>query len=199
MFRDGETGDEYQIALRLSNKLVYTYCPRDPVPFDERAEPLSRVFYQEVPAETTRQDAQLPRFVIPLGPLAIRTKFRVPDPRGPDSPSTELTDYQVVLDAENEAMPLWLLCSRRTLKERHQAYGGRNRQLPIFKGLMEYEEYGYDASCMLDSVHRLGNLLIYEESCDLIRRTRAVVDPVSRYATVEKMEELVGGPVPHTV
>ncbi|KAG6355473.1 hypothetical protein INS49_003435 [Diaporthe citri] len=175
LFTDDETGDEYQIALRLSDKFIYTDCPRDPVPFNERAEPLSRVFYQEVPAETTQQHAELPRFIIPLGPLAVRTKFRVPDPESSDSPPTDLTDYQVVLDAENEAMPLWLLCSRRTLKEHHQAYGGRNRQLPIFKGLMEHEEYGYDAACMLDSVQRLRDCLSYEESCDMVRRTRAVV------------------------
>lgn len=64
---------------------------------------------------------------------------------------------------------------------------------------MEFEECGYDAACMLNSVHRLGDRLGYEESCDMVRRTRAVVDPVSRHATVEKMEELIGGPVPNDV
>ncbi|KAK7702200.1 hypothetical protein SLS64_009778 [Diaporthe eres] len=196
LFKDQDTGDEYQIAMYLYNRLVYTDCPRDSIPFNERARPLAKVVYQETPSEITQQDAELPRFVIPLGPLAIRTEHRIPDPPSEFGPPTELTDYQVVLDAEDEAMPLWILCSRRTLRERHQVYGGRNRQLPIFKGLMEYEEYGYDAACMLDSVHRLRDRLSYEESCDMVRRTRAVVDPVSRYATVEKMEELIGGPVP---
>ncbi|KAI7782161.1 hypothetical protein LA080_013837 [Diaporthe eres] len=165
LFQDQDTGDEYQIAMYLYNRL----------------------------------GAELPRFVIPLGPLAIRTEHRIPDPPSEFGPPTELTDYQVVINAENEAMPLWILCSRRTLKERHQAYGGRNRQLPIFKGLMEHGQYGYDAACILDSVHRLRDRLSYEESCDIVRRTRAVVDPVTRHATVEKMEELIGGPVPENL
>lgn len=196
LFEDPDNGDQYQIAIHLLNRLVYTDCPRDPIPFNERAKPLSKVIYQETPSETTQQDAELPRFVIPLGPLAVRTEHRIPNPPSAFGPPTELTDYQVVLDAEKEAMPLWILCSRRTLKERHQAYGGRNRQLPIFKGLMEHGEYGYDAACILDSVHRLRDRLSYEETCDMVRRTRAVVDPVRRHATVEKMEELIGGPVP---
>lgn len=195
LFRDEKTGEDYQIDLNLEDKLIYIKCPKDTVPFDERAKPLVQVSYQEASSETTKKDPKLPRFVIPLGPLAVRTKSRVPNPLSCSHPPTELTDYQVVIDAENEAMPLWILCSRRTLRERHQAFAGRNPQLPIFKGLMQYEQFGYDAACLLDSVHRLGDSLSYEEACDMIRRTRAVVDPVSRHATAEKMEELSGGPV----
>ena len=198
LFRDEETGDDYQIALHLDTEeyLIYASCPReDPVPFDERAKPLIKVIYQESSAETTPRYPGLPRFVIPLGPLAVRTRSRYTNPVA--FPVTELTDYQVVIDAENEAMPLWLLCSRRTLKERHQAVADCNakKQLPIFKGLMQFEKFGYDAACLLDSVHRLGGSLSYEETCDMIRRTRAVVDPVWRDATMEKMEELIGGQV----
>lgn len=179
--------------------MIYVRCPRDLVPFDERAKPLVKVIYQEASSQTTPRDPELPRFVIPLGLLAVRTKSRVPDPGSCSDPPTEMTDYQVVIDAEKEAMPLWLLCSRRTLRERRQAFAGRDPQLPIFKGLMQYEELGYDAAYMLELVHRLGDSLSYEETCDMIRRTRAVVDPVSRHATVEKMEELIGGPVPDNV
>ena len=88
-------------------------------------------------------------------------------------------------------MSVWLLCSRSTLKEHRQALTGRNPQLPIFKGSMHCEEFGYDAACMLDLVHRLGDRLNYEGTCDMVRRTRAVVDPVSRHATVEKIEVLI--------
>ncbi|KAK2615949.1 hypothetical protein N8I77_002670 [Diaporthe amygdali] len=200
LFRDDDTGDEYQLPLYLSDNLVYTVCPRDPIPFNERARPLVHVMYQgSISEEPIQQDAELPRFVIPLGPLAVRTEFRHTNTPSSLGPPTELTDYQVVLDAESEAMPLWILCSRRTLKERHQAFCGRNRQLPIFKGLMEYGEYGYDAACILKSVHQLGSQTSYEETCDMIRRTRAVVDPVSRNASLEKMEELIGGPIPNNV
>jgi hypothetical protein len=199
LFRDEKTDEDYQIALHLEDHLIYVMCPRDMTPFDERAEPLIKVIYQEASSETTPRDPQLPRFVIPLGPLAVRTKSFVPNPASCSNPPTELTDYQVVIDAEKEAMPLWLLCSRRTLKERHQEFGDRNPQLPIFNGLMQYEEFGYDTACMLDSVHRLGDQLSYDETCDMIRRTREVVDPVRNHATVEKMEELIGGPVPDNV
>lgn len=196
LFRDEETSDEYQIVVNLSDNLIYVSCPMDRVPFHERARPLSMVVYQEESSESTQGDFELPRFVIPLGPLAVRSNFRATDSEKSSNPRTEWTDYQVVVDAEKEDMPLWLLCSRRTLKERHQGFAGRNPQLPIFKGLMQYEELGYDAACMVDSVHRLGSRLDFDETCDMVRRTRAVVDPVRRYATVEKMEELIGGPVP---
>lgn len=200
LFRDEGTGDEYQIPLYLSDSLIYTVCPRDSIPFNERARPLVHVIYRgSTSEENVQQDAELPRFVIPLGPLAVRTESRHTNTPSSLGPPTELTDYQVVLDAESEAMPLWILCSRRTLKERHQAFCGRNRQLPIFEGLMEYGEYGCDAACILKSVHQLGSQKSYEETCDLVRRTRAVVDPVSRNASLEKMEELIGGPVPDNV
>ncbi|KAG8160688.1 hypothetical protein KVR01_008952 [Diaporthe batatas] len=198
LFRDEDTGDEYQILVNLSDDLIYVSCPLDIVPFNERARPLSVVIYQGEPSEGTQGDPELPRFVIPLGPLAVRSQFRFADSQKPSNPRTELTDYQVVIDAEDDSMPVWLLCSRRTLIERHKGFNGRNPQLPIFKGLMQYEEIGYDAACMLSSVHRLGDRLSFEETCDMVRRTRANVDPVKRHATVEKMEELIGVPVPES-
>lgn len=69
--------------------------------------------------------------------------------------------------------------------------------LPIFGGLMQFEEYGYDAARILDSVHQLGGegRLSYRDACELVERTRALVDPVTSNATMEKLEELVGGPV----
>lgn len=137
--------------------------------------------------------------MIPLGPLAVRSSSRAPDSQSSSDPQTERTDYQVVIDAENEAMPLWLLCSRRTLRERYQGFAGRNPQLPVFEGLMQCEEFGYDAACILGSVHRLEEQLSYEEACEMVRRTRAVVDPIRRYTTEEKMEELIGDPVPDNI
>lgn len=90
-------------------------------------------------------------------------------PKGNSSgPPLEYTNYHVILDAESEAMPLWILSSRRVLQERDNAYGGRNPNLPIFGDLMHLEgTLGYDAACILDSVHRLGpdGRPSYHEAC----------------------------------
>lgn len=52
LFRDEETGNEYQIAVNLLNNLIYISCLMDGVTFNEQAEPLSRVIYQEEPSKT---------------------------------------------------------------------------------------------------------------------------------------------------
>lgn len=213
LFHDDETGDDYQIALhlpaggfpdQLDHQLVYAFCPKDPQPFDDQVKPLVKILYHAPLSEKKlQQGVELPRYAIPLGTLTVRGTFRrrqaniVTDLR----PNTEWTDYQVVLDAEREAMPLWILCSRRTLRDRRQAWNGTNINLPVFGGLMQFEEDGYDAACILDSVHRLGgeDRLNYRDACELVGSTRSLVDPVRSNATMEKFEALVGGSVPNTM
>lgn len=209
MFHDEETGDDYQIALHLSaggfydqmHKLVYAFCPKDPEPLNPQVRPLIQILYHASPPEKNiQQGVEFPRFAIPLGTLTVRSTFRrreaeiITDLR----PDTEWTDYQVLLDAEREAMPLWILCSRRTLRERRQALLEDN--LPVFGGFMQFEEYGYDAAWILDSVHRLRgeHRLNYRNARELVERTRSLFDPVRSNAAMEKLEELVGGPVPDT-
>lgn len=95
-------------------------------------------------------------------------------------------------------MPLWLLCSRRQLQERVWE-GWFPPQLPIFKGLIKNEDYGYDVACILDSVHRLGaqgpDQPNFESACELVRKTHSVLDPAALRASKTKMEELMGEPV----
>lgn len=190
---------------RLWPGLVELTCPQDPVPFEELllVKPLRQVVYQIPPSEEAvqQQSNALPAFGIVLGMLTVRTNFRLPKDYPEDlkpyrCPSTEFTDYQVVLDVESEAMPLWIMCSRRTLQERHDRWSGRKPNLPIFRGLMGFEKLGYDAACILDSVHRLADPPSFQEACDLVQRMRAVVDPGLRDARLAKMEELIGGYVP---
>lgn len=52
---------------------------------------------------------------------------------------------------------------------------------------------GYDAARTLASVHRLGSneRPSYRQACELVPRSRALVDPVSSDASVANMEELV--------
>lgn len=209
LFHDEETGDDYQIALHLSatgfweqmHQLVYAFCPKEPVPFNAEVRPLVKILYHASPPEMKiQQGVELPRFGIPLGTLTVRGTFRRREAKIMTDldPNTEWTDYQVILDPEREAMPLWIMCSRRVFRERRQVVLPNN--LPVFRGLMQFEEYGYDAACILDSVHRLGreNRLNYRDACELVERTRSLVDPVRSDATMEKLEEIVGGPVPNT-
>lgn len=64
---------------------------------------------------------------------------------------------------------------------------------------MQFERYGYDAARILDSVHKLGpgERPSYQEACELVRRTRAVVDPLVTEAPSSKMEELIQGSAPN--
>lgn len=196
LFVDEETGAEYQILMHLKDELAEITCPKISAPFETRAPPLRRIRYRllQPDDETIQSSPPLPRFIVPLGTLAVRNAIRHPELYNPTNPTTELTDYQVVLDAESEAMPLWILSSRRFLQERYERFGKSNLQLPIFKGLMQDEEYGYDAACILESVHRLGDRPTLQEACDMVLKTRAVVDPGSMCASIEKMEEIIGGP-----
>lgn len=213
LFQDDhlDTGGEYQIDLHLGRRkpgLVQTKCPQDPVSYDESqlSKPLIRVTYQLPPPEeatpASYQGIPFPRFGIQLGTLTVRTNFHRAEKLRATldrPPGTEYTDFQVILDAEHEAMPIWIMCSRQTLRERRSQFGRGWPNLPIFKGLMGGDgdgEFGYDAACILDSVHRLGERPSFEEACDLVQRTRAVVDPGIRWAPLAKLEEITGGAVP---
>lgn len=200
-------GDEYQIKLHLGNFLTGVRCPAadgddDEVQWIDSADPLVRIRYRLPRPEGAPPPSEppLPRFGIPLGNLAVRTRSRYPAHWLGEEPLTERTDYGVMLDPESDAMPLWLLCSRRRLQERVEENGCDVPQLPIFEGLMQNEDYGYDAACILDSVHRIGmegpDRPTFEEACELVRKTRAVVDPGSLYASKAMLEEIVGEALP---
>lgn len=204
LFAGDDDGDEYQLRLHLRDFLAGVRCPAaaPAVQRVDSADPLVQIRYRLPPPPPTTPDPPvLPRFGIPLGTLAVRTKARYPEHWLSDEPLTERTDYGVMLDPESEAMPLWLLCSRRQLRDRDEENGWHVPQLPIFKGLMKKsDDYGYDAACILDSVHRIGaqgpDRPTFEETCELVRRTRAVVDPGSMYASKKMLEEIVGEPLP---
>lgn len=76
-----------------------------------------------------------------------------------------------------------------------------NPTVPIFQGLMRNGDYGYDAACILDSIHRLGvqgpEQPTLQEACRLVRKTLTVVDPGSMSVSQRKMEALSGGRLPN--
>lgn len=79
----------------------------------ENVDPLMQVRYQILLPDEMAPDPSLPRFVIPLGFLTIRTSRRYPDLFATEEPVTERIDYTIMLDVEGEATSLWLFCSRR--------------------------------------------------------------------------------------
>ncbi len=115
---------------------------------------------------------------------------------------TEDTDYFVVVDVDHEDMPLWLLAPRPQLQKRldNKFYPGRPiLPLPIFDGLFSKEgDCGYDCACILSSLHRIGSrppepdAPSFQEACELIRRTRAVVDPAALVLPKERERDYTG-------
>ncbi|ROW06902.1 hypothetical protein VMCG_04170 [Cytospora schulzeri] len=200
LYKDEDTGDEYQICLDFGDfrdGLENISCPERQQLGGPR-HPLREIRYRIPPPEQSSQpNTPPPRFVIPLGPLAIRTVSHHRHYKYVERPPTEETDYQVMLDAGSENMPLWIFCSRRMLRERYETYGESNLQLPIFNGAMKSEDCEYDTACILESVHQLGGRPRLEEACEMVRKTRAVLDPGSMRAPVAKLEELIGGPLPN--
>jgi len=207
---DGPGGDEYQIALTTAGgcPLPLVYCPArlgsimngDGSWFrlqGRAAEPYSN---KTVPPLT------FPTIFKPLGCLAIRTKAR-PDWFGPE-PVTETTDYRVVVDLCSDEMPLWIVASRYQLHTRAEGTGVQAHVpcLPIFDGLLSTDDGGYDIACIVPSLRLLHGRILdevqsptFEQVCDLVRQTRANVDPVAIMPHADEIKglfkETVSSPV----
>ncbi|KAK3939323.1 hypothetical protein QBC46DRAFT_150676 [Diplogelasinospora grovesii] len=116
----------------------------------------------------------LPELFVVLGTLCVSTTAR----DGPKKPAVaERTDYCVVLDitsrggdegGDEDAMPVWIIASRRRLQARDGGFDDGimtlGPPLPIFNSLTRvgdmYDEKAdawddYDAACILSDVHRL--------------------------------------------
>lgn len=217
LFRDKDTGDEYQLRLHFSSGLAHIWCPAVNPQLNlplQKEHPLLLVRYrlpQPEPKETptgiengeisSQPPLLLPHFLRPLGVLAIRSTGRYPDFYLGPEPLTEITDYYVMLDVGSESLSVWILCSRRRLRDRaHEEQGCVTPICPIFKGQMLEKEdpensdgYGYDAACILDSVRRLGTC-DFQEACELVGQTRAIADPGRVLGLVldSKWKEIIG-------
>jgi hypothetical protein len=140
------------------------------------------------------------RLFIQIGRLEVRTKFRDDDDPGDDSAewTTEMTDFEVMLEAESDEMPVWIFAGQLQLQERifgTDITGPDEPCLPIFDGLMIDNDHVYDTACILPSIHRLGtsatdaNAVTYEEACELVRKTRTVMDPLRIRISEKALEE----------
>ncbi|KAJ0114240.1 hypothetical protein J7T55_010627 [Diaporthe amygdali] len=210
LFKDATTGDEYSLHLHpgLLRGLDRIYCrdnlaprPDNPTPWMNVADPLYEVRYRKTtPDEPNRETRpSLPNFIIILGSLAVRTSVRevwdslvAPGEIVP----TETTDYLVAIDAGHKDIPVWLLVSRSNLRDRAEFNGKNHPQLPVFKGLLKDDSYGYDTACILHSIRDIAGPTEFEEVCELVRKTRAVTDPGILNIEVEKMAELSGTTLP---
>lgn len=211
LFKDEASGDEYQIHLNLGllTGLTRINCPKNMVPSPEnpepwkyRADPLYQVRYRLQTDDlhgSRRETAPIPKFIIPLGKLAVRTSLREPWQTlstKDEPPPTELTDYLVVIDAGHEDLPVWILVSQSILRDRMEHEGRDYPQLPIFRGAMRDVQYGYDTACVFRSVRDLGGQGLgqrgFDEACKLVDSTRCKVDPGFMHVGEDKMAELSG-------
>ncbi|KAK2601397.1 hypothetical protein N8I77_010851 [Diaporthe amygdali] len=208
LFKDDGTGDEYQLHLQpgLLAGLAKINCPKDMVPSPEdqnpwqhRADPLYQVRYR-LPSDgaARREPASIPKFIIPLGKLAVRTSLREQWQTlctKQEPPPTEITDYLVVIDAGHEDLPVWILVSQSILKDRMEHEGKDYPQLPIFNNALRNEEYGFDTACIFRSIRDLAQP-DFSEACKLVGNTRSVADPRIMYVGEKRMAELSGMELP---
>lgn len=209
LFKD-KNGWEYQIGLSLGQmNLPSIYCPHV-LATNSVAAPLFELKARMQAPETARATEQapaLPRFAVQLGGLGIRNGARYPQSFTVPTTITEGTDYSVVVDVESKDLPLWILAPRSQQQLRVSGpYTSRShpkRPLPIFNGLLENDDVGYDCACILPSVRLLGNRPpsadgpSFDEACELIRKTRATIDPAGLRYPMDKVKEFNGGmPVP---
>lgn len=186
LFKDKD-GDEYQIHLGSPTSLPEAICTR----FGDAPQPSAKFLFhlkgcKPFPPSEDEQTRAIPKSIIHLGSLDVSTTSRYPDYIRIEDRVTERTDYDVVVDIEKEGMPLWLVTSRRRLDQRAEGVGYMEPipPLPIFDGLMGDLESSYDAACILPSIQRLGTReqglqeSDFQLACDLVRKTRAIIDPV---------------------
>lgn len=210
LFEDTTTGDHYSLHIYPGSQigLDHIYCrdnlaptPEDPTPWKRRAGPLFKVRYRKPFAGDLAyyKGPAPPNYIIVLGNLSVRTSFRPSWDslvRPGETPPTEETDYLVAIDAGHEDLPVWLIISRSSLRDRAEYNENRHPQLPVFKGLLKDESYGYDTACIFRSIRDIAGPTDFDDVCELVRETRAVADPGILDLQEKKMAELSGTILP---
>lgn len=200
LFEDGN-GWQYQIGLSITYiSLPKIECPstlRDGQLCSSSLFALARRIQVE-PSPTAEGSPTPPKLAVPLGTLRIRGGR----PRGPElGCMTEYTDYSVVVDVGHEDMPLWIVAPRAQLQKRlnNKFYFEPIKNLPMFDGLLQKEDdCEYDCACILSSIHRLGkpppdpDAPSFQDTCEMIRKTRATVDPAAIRLPMERIQDFVG-------
>lgn len=188
LFKDNTSGYEYQCQVSSDNLLTSILCPAVAMPQEEQSELVEMIEEREpwlVPSAVRR----VPRYVIPLGTLQVRTTDRYPHLCHDPDPITETMDYYIMLDITVAAVSVWILTARIQLKEHDREEGADVPQLPIFRGLMGGSGWGYTAACILSSVHQLSDdpskQPDFEKLMRVVDKTRSGSDPRTLRVTKE--------------
>ncbi|KAK7216698.1 hypothetical protein V2G26_004701 [Clonostachys chloroleuca] len=191
-------GDDYRINFTSRATLYSVYCPTRLEGTDSNA---ALSFFELTPRLSTggHHSVPLPKHVVHLGNLLVRTKAHGAKPRTKSELSkapycSEMTDYTVIVDVGHEDMPLWIVSPRGRLDIRAGLKNLALRPMPIFDGSMATESGDHDIACILPSIRHLSldperRQAMYREACELVRQTRATVDP---YEAIVHQKEIKG-------
>ncbi|CAG9947216.1 unnamed protein product [Clonostachys rosea f. rosea IK726] len=190
-------GDDYRIDFTSRATLYSVYCPTRLEGTDSNA---ALSFFELSPRLSTgRHSLPLPKHVVHIGNLLVRTKAAGAKPRSKSELSkapycNDSTDYTVIVDVGHQDMPLWIVSSRARLDIRAGLKNLTLRPMPIFDGSMATENGDHDIACILPSIRHLSldperRQAMYHEACELVRQTRATVDP---YEAIVHQKEIKG-------
>ncbi|CAH0057812.1 unnamed protein product [Clonostachys solani] len=191
-------GDDYRINFTSRATLYSVYCPTRLEGTDANA---ALSFFELTPRlpTTGHHSLPLPKHVVHLGNLQVRTKSHGAKPRSKSELSeapyfNEMTDYTIIVDVGHQDMPLWIVSPRARLDIRAGLKNLALRPLSIFDGSMATKSGDHDIACILPSIRDLSldperRQAMYREACELVRQTRATVDP---YETMIHQNEIKG-------
>ncbi|KAK3331279.1 hypothetical protein B0H66DRAFT_587511 [Apodospora peruviana] len=197
LFQDPDSGDEYQLEPCELINLPRLRCGE----YRKSADGLVLLQGRAVPPSASCQEDGLPsppRHAIQLGTLHVRTLTArsKAEEWDEDLPATEQTNYSIVLDAESDDFPMWLILSRPQLKDCR--IDDQFVEIPFFRGLLNDESTDYDCACLLNSVHRLdpdnpSAAPAFSEVLDMIRKTRRIMDPIYSDVPEDQLRKYVAG------
>ncbi len=202
LFED-EDGDEYQIRLGIHSSLPLISCPSNSG--DDTFRPKCPLYQLRglISEPLSSHPRVIPKYVIRLGQLEVRTSSRYPECYEEPETITECTDYEVMIDAESDDMPVWLFVSQPQLEDRLRSfiYAKPISVPPVFRGsLLDGKSNFFDCACMLPSIRDLrtvrprGEML--EDACKLIQETRNVRFPGVIRQTDDQLEQFIGQAAP---
>ncbi|VUC35049.1 unnamed protein product [Clonostachys rosea] len=189
-------GDDYRIDFTSRATLYSVYCPPRLEGTDANA---ALSFFELTPRIDDHHSVPLPKHVVHLGNLEVRTRSTGAQPQTKNELSeapycNDMTDYSVIVDVGHQDMPVWIVSPRARLDIRAGLKDLTLRPLPIFDGSMATKNGGHDIACILPSIRDLSldperRQEMYREACELVRQTRATVDP---YETMVHQKEIKG-------
>ncbi|KEY72619.1 hypothetical protein S7711_11026 [Stachybotrys chartarum IBT 7711] len=107
----GENGCEYQLEPAWWSKLPFLRCPSNSEERPWNHDPM-QLLTSRVSTDIASGAIPMPKLVVQLGRLWVRGNTR--ESKG-DDPISERTDWEIMVDLENEDLPLWTLSAAKHL------------------------------------------------------------------------------------